>query len=452
MATVSLINNDKLSLDKGIFRRWNLVIVMAFVGIVFISYADQTSLFSYAYSLLLLIASSMIICKKQVKDLLFAYHFYLFFSIAFYLIFKSQFPECLGMTGADSYFGIQGLDDRRFYAQIVDGDVPYTLSGSIIQSPYSILLKNLYPFTVFTPLNIVIVCLIFTAYLPIYTKRLANQISLDNKVGSYAFWYSLLCPFTLFFGCIILRESFTATMVLAGLCYFIEKKHLPLIVCVVAIGWIRLGTLAFLICGILLLSRFKLKQKLKTDIYFIVLIVLVIYIFYVSIPYLQMFSGGKLEEGIIRSTDSERYENTSIGAIMALPFPINIILSTIFFFFIPLLSLPQKVEGYYLVGNIFQGFLTPIFMFFLWKYIFNASIVAFYYKNKGAAREILFMALLFAMLLGVISMQSRHKTVLFPILCILAAYGKVNYDKRCNFLSVLLALIVIGSQFLLVLA
>lgn len=446
MATVVLING----FNRGIFRRWNIVSVMALVGIVLIFFADQTSLFSYAYALLLLIASSMIICKKQVKDLLFAYHFYLFFSIAFYLIFKSQFPDYLGMTGEEG--GI-GTDDCRFYAQIVDGDVPYIVKVSTInKAPYSIFFKMLYPFTVFTPLNIVIVNLIFTAYLPIYTKRFTDLITLDNKVGSYAFWYSLLCPFTLYFGCIILREAFTATMVMAGLCYFIEKKYLPLIVCVVAIGWVRLGTLAFLICGVLLLYRFRLKHKLKTDFFFVAIIVLVIYIFYVSFPYLQVFSEGKLEDSIIRSTDSERYEGTSIGAIMALPFPINIILSTVFFFFIPLLTLPQEVEGHYLVGNIFQGFLTPVFMFFLWKYIFNASIVAFYYKNKDAARKILYMVLLFALLLGVISMQSRHKTVLFPILCILAAYGKVNYNKRCNVLSVLLSLIVIGLQFLLVLA
>ena len=88
-------------------------------------------------------------------------------------------------------------------------------------------------------------------------------------------------------------------------------------------------------------------------------------------------------------------------------------------------------------------------MFFLWNYIFNASLQAITDKQRDTAKQLLFIIILFALLLGTISLQSRHKTVLFPILCIFAAYGKVKYDKRLSDASVFMAIVVIGAQLLL---
>lgn len=430
--------------EEGVLKKWDYILILAIADLIALLFADQTSILSYGYTLLLLTASSWALCKKQAKDLFFAYHFYLFFAILFFMIFKSQFPAYLGMTGPEG--GI-GTDDCRFYAQIVDGNVPYSVLISTIELlPYSLFLKIMYPFTVSTPLNIVTASLIFTAYLPIYTKRLTNLFTLDSKMGSFAFWYSLICPFTLYFGCIILRESFTALMVVAGMYFFLKKKYITLAICITALAWIRFGTLAFLICGIILLYRYQLKRKTHTDFYFFIVIIAVIMAFYFSYSYLQVFSDGKLEDSLIRSTDNERYEDSTIGALMRLPFPINIILSTLFFLFIPLLSFPQPQYGHYLIGFVFQGFLTPLFMFFLWKYIFNASLSAFWGENRITAKKTLLITVLFALLLGTISMQSRHKTVLFPFICILAAYGKVNYNKDFNGFSIILTSLVIGIQ------
>lgn len=441
MNNLSLQHTNHFQYRNSVFNTaW--LNIMVFVSIVILIFADATSLFSYGYTILLLLLTSHVLCRNEKNDLLFSYHFYLLCAVVFYLIFKSQFPLYMGMTGEE---GVFGTDDCRFYAQVVGGEgVKYNIMVSIIDlMPYSIFLKILYPFKVYTPLNILTPSLLFTAYLPIYVRRLSLLLTNDYKIGEISFLYSLLCPFTLYFGCIILRESFTALMVVAGLCYFVEKKFVPLLVCIIALAWVRFGTLSFLICGMIILYRFRLKRKTRTDFYFMLLLTVVVTLFYLSFPFIQEFSGGKLESGIIRSTEGERYEDSTIGKLMEMPFPLNIFLSSLFFIFIPLFGIPHPNHGHYLVGSVFQGFLTPLFMFFLWKNIFNASLVALYEKHSESAKKILYLVLLFALLLGTISMQSRHKTVLFPFLCMLAAYGKVYYYKRFDGFSVLLASIVI---------
>lgn len=442
-----VIQNNKL-LNKGIIRHWNVVLLMSLASIVALFFVDRTSLFSYGYALILLTAISYLVSRNEVKDVFFTYHFYLFFAIAFYVIFKYQFPNYLGLSGGADF----GTDDGRYFAQIVGGrGINYTIEVSTIDlMAYSILLKVLYPFSVYTPLNIVVINTLFTAFLPIYTRRFANILSDNREVGNRAFWLSMLCPFTIYFGCIIMRDVFTTLLVIAGMCYFLEKKYVHLLFCIVLITWVRFGTISFLICGIIILYRFKLKKKSK-DLYFNILLALLLLVFYFAFSFLQDFSGGKLEGGLIRSSDSDFWSDSTIGSIMKLPFPINIVLSTTFFFFIPLLTFPETRYGHYLISAFFQGVLTPLYMFFLWKNIFNTILMAFYGKHREKAKQFFYIALIFSILLGTISLQSRHKTVLFPIICIMAAYGSVYYNKKYTGTDTLIATVIIFVQILLAL-
>jgi hypothetical protein len=351
----------------------------------------------------------------------------------------------MGLNG-----GIGRMDDNRFYAQLVDGKVSYFYFVSIDDKmPYVLFLKWIYPFTINTPLNILSVNVIFSAYLPIFVRRLTNLFTNNQKIGHYAFVYSLWCPFTLFWGCVLLRESCTAALVIAGICYYIEKKYPQLFVCIVALAWIRFGTLAFLLVAILLLFRFEMKRTMRSDFLFFVLFGILMLVFYFYFNTIQDYSGGKLEDSLIRSTDSSRYEESTLGAIMKLPFPINIIFSSLFFWFIPLFSMHLTQDGQFILRSFFQGFLTPLFMFFLWNPIYNVVLSVLKGVKTNEVTKILFIALLFALLLGTISMQSRHKTVLFPILCMLAAYGRVKCDIRVKRTSASLATITIIVQLLI---
>ena len=87
-----------------------------------------------------------------------------------------------------------GTDDCRYYAQIVGGqDIPYIIQVSIIDIfPYSKLLKFLYPFSVQTPLNIVILNLFFITLLPVYVYLLTGTLFDDERIAKTASFLSLL--------------------------------------------------------------------------------------------------------------------------------------------------------------------------------------------------------------------------------------------------------------------
>ena len=421
------------------------ITILAILGVFALIIFDITSLFSYGYTMLLLLGSSFYICRNDMKNVLFTYHFLMLFAIAFTLIFKEQSPEYLGMTGHEG--GI-GTDDCRFYAQIVEGiGIRYQIMVSLsILHPFSVFFKTIYPFTVHTPLNLVLVNLLFGAYLPIFSKKFATAIFENDDIGKTAFWLSLLCPFTLYYSCILVRESLTALLVIAGLYYYTKKQYIALIPCIFILAFIRLGTLSFLLCGIFLL--YWMGRNKRSVILFVFLMILIIYTFYLIPGAISGLSGGKLDSNIIRLHFLEGYEDSTISKIMKLPFPLNILLSTLFFLLIPLLNIPKPAEGHYLVSSFFINLFTPFYLFYLWKFLINASLTSISEK-KYNIKMIFYLIILFALLLGTISLQFRHKSVLFPIICILAAYGKINYNKNFGAISILFSFGIISIELLL---
>lgn len=69
----------------------------------------------------------------------------------------------------------------------------------------------------------------------------------------------------------------------------------------------------------------------------------------------------------------------------------------------------------------------------------NTVLQSLLFKINNSINTIVYMAILFAMCLGTVSLQARHKTILFPLLCIIAAYGICNTNKRYSKFSYLLA-------------
>ena len=432
-------NYLKLRQERYIECDNQYILCLFVINFVSIIIADLNSLLSYSYALLILLVASLLICRKEIKKVLFTYHFLLLFAIVFFMVFKAFKPEYYGLTGA--------TDDGLYYYQLLGGrGIGYDVRLYWIDMhPFVYLLKVLYPFKIYSPLNIIVVNLIFGAFLPIYVGKLAILITNNINIGRTSYWLTLLCPFMLYYSCILMRESIMALMVCAGLCCFLQKKYIPLIICASVIAFIRMGTLPFLLCGILVLYRFMLKQKIKSDIIFFSIIVLIIVGVYFSMDMISVLSGGKLEGGLIREASFIGFEDSTIGAIMGLPFPLNIVVSTAFFLYLPLFTIPMAENGYYSISSIFIGFSTPIFFFFIWRYIYNAVCIALF-RNEDNAKKIFFIVIIFATLLGTISLQFRHKSVLFPVLCILAAYGKFNYNIKYGAMSSVLAIITIGIE------
>ena len=401
------------------------------LSIIILLFVDDTSVKSYLYTLGLIILSSHFLFKNLSTKAFYYFHTYLLVAVLLFITFKNQSPLYQGLTG-------EGIaDDARFYSQIVGGkNIAFNITASLDEIfPFAKLLKFLYPFSIQTPLNIVILNLFFITLLPIYVYLLTETLFEDEKIAQTASYLSFLCPFTMYFGCIILREGIIASLLVAGMYYFLKKQYWLLLFCILGISFIRFGSVLFLLTGLLCLYRIQLVQMGRKCLFnwiIILIFILIVFIF----PYLPELTGGKFSGNLYRET-GDFWEGSTIGGLTKLPFPFNVVSTTLFFIYIPFLSFPKTVEGLYLAGSFFQGIFTPIFMLFIWEYVYNAVLSARKGYNEYLYHIVLYV-LMSAFLLGTVSLQSRHKIMLFPFICILGAYGMVNYSKREHKLTMLL--------------
>lgn len=427
------------------------LLILAVCSMAILAMVDATSIFSYLYTLFFFSLFNKYLCKSAANNIWYL-HFYLLVAISLFIIHRFLMPDYLGMTGPEG--GI-GTDDCRYYAQLKDGQVKYPILFNLNETfPFTFFLKTIYPFEINTPLNIIIPNLLGIVYLPYYVRMLAYSLLRDSKVATYAEKLILFCPFTTYYGCIIMRDMWIATLVIATLYYFSKKNYLLLIVFSALVCYIRFGSVVFIGTGVIVILREKIYTSIRSRnigrFVFLISIIISVVVFILLFPYLQEISGGKLENGVFResfyailqATDSD----SLILRLIELPIPFNFIALTCFFFFLPFLSLSLYTFNTFNACSLFCTLFTPIFFFFIWRFIIQAILQNIIPKNKFQVRTLIYIALIYALCLGTVSLQARHKTVLMPILCILAAYGICHEKDGKTWLSKILATIVIVIQ------
>ena len=426
-------------------------IFLVLITTVFLLFFDTSSVLSYIYTLILFSVLNKVITLGEKNPNFTFLHFYLHVAIIIFLFQKFTIPDYLGLSGPG---GSVGTDDVRYYAWLLDGKVPYSINLYGNVHPFANLLKILYPFKIYNPLNIVIFNVLGVSFLPYYVYKLAQTITDNDKISNLAQILMLLCPYSMAMGLIIMRDMFITTLVIAGLYYFINKKYFVLILIIPLIIYIRMGSLIFLLIGIFIFSLDFIKNKIKNRLsYFSVLIFVLISLFGVSyfiIPNIDSISNGKLSSGLFRAEFFDKLsvmdENAAILKLMTLPLILRTVTLTLFFYFLPFLNFNIFPLGVLNIRSLLIS-LSPIYMLFLWTPIFKTILNSIYEKRiNNKITSLIWVSILFALSLGTISLQARHKTVLFPILYILAAYGWYLPSKKYNKISRIFTFLVFLLQ------
>lgn len=406
--------------------------ILFFIVLVAIFICDRTSYLFFGYSFFICLIVNFLFCKSDIRNNIATFLFYTIIAVILYSTHKIIIPDYLGLTGPE---GGVGTDDCRYYAQLVNGQVPYDITFNFFDSlPFSLFLKFCLPFEIDTPLNVAIFNVLGICFLPYLTSRLLLEFTSSKKTANDGYLLVLLCPFTTYYGCIIMRDMWIASAVLLGLLLFIRKRYFGLSLTILFICFIRFGSIVFLMLSILVMIRERMlvsnKNRTKANINFFCFIMLVYILFCAFFPIISILSEGRLEEGLIRlsfvdylKTDDE---NALIVKILNLPFPLNILLTSVFFFFLPFLKFDIYTLGFFNIGNVLKAVFTPVFFFPYWKYLIF-SIVKYLKGKDEQVRPFFLISLCLAVALGTISLQARHKTVLIPFMCMLFAYGKNNY-------------------------
>jgi hypothetical protein len=349
-----------------------------------------------------------------------------------------------------------GTDDATYYYQITSSLVSYkpnhTATGQIL--PFSKFLTFIYPFKIYSPLDILFTNLLGISFLPYFTFKLADYLLKEKKTASFAKKLILFCPFTMANGLILMRDIWIVTFVVAGSYFFLKRNYFAVAVSVGYIAFIRFGSLIFFFITLLILCKYKLNHTLSSmvvsNLVFVLLIVLIIASFVFAFPLLITLSEGKLSASLFRG-DIIRFfvrvdDDVFLLKLIKLPFLPRIILLGIFFFFAPFLKFQFYTLGVFNIRAIMTLLVTPLVLIFCWSNILKSSLFGIS-TPRNNIRYIFLISVFIAICLGIFSLQIRHKTVLMPFIYILMASGKYLPRGKYLLFITMCCFIIVTIQF-----
>lgn len=415
---------------------------------------DPSSIFSFLYTLGVFSLFNKLFFSNSSLNYK-SFYYYISISILLYISHRFIIPEYIGLTGPEN--GV-GTDDCRYYAQLVGGNTPFNNDYfKLSDFPFTFFLRFIYPFEIHSPLNIILVNTLGIIFIPYYIMSLTKiMFNINDNIANKAANLFLICPFTTYYGCIIMRDMWTVLFIVAGLYYFLTRKYLIVFLLFLLLAFIRFGSVVFLGAGLFVFFCGNICHLLRTKgqaLFMIVIMILCVVVgYWVSFPVLQSLSDGKLEAGFFRTSFVSQLSNMDDNALLLklveFPFPLNTLMLFVFFFFCPFLSFNLFYENYFLIGSLFNTILTPVFMFFLWPSILKPLFNILNNRVNRNLYTLVLLLIILTFLLATISLQFRHKTVLFPFLCMLAAVGASDKTLGFSRISYLLSFCIVAVQLL----
>lgn len=379
-----------------------------------------TTCFSIVYGLIILSGIQYLLFKNIYRSVNKTFLFYVLLSIVYYFLNLLVVPDFYGFTGG---FKV-GTDDLKYFTQIKDESVllKNTLSYGVLSHThqFSIFLKILYPFPIYSPLQIITFNCLGITLIPILGKRIFDIYFTDEFYKTkILFILLLLCPTLLMNGLILIRDGWT-TQFFMIFCYLLLTK--------------RYNFLMFLSAGLLIFLRPSfivfpflfafIELNFHKKFFWSRSIALLLILLPIAAIFLKQIEGVDLSEGVTRDgyVDSflGKFEDESIFyKIMKLPFPLNILVSYIFFLTSPFLKFRFFYEDTFIIRNVFS-ILEAVMMIILMPVFFknlksNVSNLSF--------QKLLTFVSVSILVLSTISLQFRHKIILLPFIYMLLVFS-----------------------------
>jgi hypothetical protein len=301
---------------------------------------------------------------------------------------------------------------------------------------YTDIIKFLDPFPINYPIDAIFFQSIIAAILAVYSKIFTFQITKNNKASKLVFFLCAFSPFLLMHGgAILLRDTLVASLIVFTLANFERERYLIGLFAITLQFPIRAGTaMIFLIfCAIYYYPKLKVFAKKGN----LIIILGGISFLTISIFVLSIVRGFNFEEYFIQKGVSlvgrEVFENlkeeNNANQIFLLiqnqNFILKALLSAFYIIFYPFLNFKGIFNANGIDTRTFLlNIVYPIEQLFLNTYFFSAFLTL-----KKEFRPLLLSFSIGFILLGLFSLQTRHKTIFLPIFYVIVAIG-VTYSSR----------------------
>ncbi|MDF1576532.1 MAG: EpsG family protein [Bacteroidales bacterium] len=356
-------------------------------------------------------------------------------------------PDWKGFSGMYKV----GTDDSSFYAGVADdiSSIPTIARGYIgMDYKYVNFLKLLYPFKINHPLTIIVPNLIGIGFIPYLTYKTSYSLTGDHKTSKIAFILVMICPVILSNGLILMRDGWTAFLIIAGIYYLLEKRILQYIIALLLLSYLRLGSgILLAIAPLFYLKQFFFSGSLLQQVLKILAAVVVVTAFFsFGLPLLLEFMESKGVSGFARQEFVETFikrtdSDSVIYAIYTKPAYLQVPLGFLFFLFAPFLTFQFYTEGVFNIRNIMFTTIMPILSLVYFRYFFSGVLYSLK-KKEPSLKRFIFVLFFMILIISQLSIQPRHKTSIMPLFYILVAFG-VNYnDKLSRQLSLSFAILL----------
>jgi len=368
------------------------------------------------------------------------------------LLFLSQLwtiPHYNGFTGPEGGIGT----DDAYYFSLVARDLPddfpirpgryvpqhhYADILKIVAAPFYALFGRLHL------LDLVFFNLMGLSLVPFFTTGIARQLKLDSGAVRVVFWTTLLCPFLLSNGLILVRDGWITAFFIGALWALLSRRPLVLIWCVVGLFWLRIGSgLMLVVTGGMFGALFwnTVEQDgirrwrpttggIAKTVVFATVALAMFAIFGGQSgdgQGIQLFRQGYVEGMLTRSSMKDS-GTTTFFLISHLPIFLRLPLALVFFLGSPFLSLSSlQVDGIWVPRHFMANAFAVMFMVYV-AWFCRGVLRAF--RERHLMMIVLILVICVDLLIvSQASMQLRHKLAIMPLFYLAVGYGATTMHR-----------------------
>ena len=400
--------------------------------------------------------------REVINDFRFAFILNSAWIGAYYLVQTNVFPESYGTT---SPLGSQS-DDSYFFSLVADS-IPYKLEVrneyNLYNHPFTSAIRHLTILTIDHPMDVIFFQSGVAATLATFSKRFMYQISSDKHLAQVVYAFALVCPFLMMNGGVVfLRDTFSAALLIYSLSCLNESRYFLALAAVAIQIAIRPGTGLILLPIYFVIYFEEIKTWINQHIIFTIsgLIVLsgaIWFLIQTALANASELLMGTSEGGAVSLLGREIFDglttaadgNKILLAIQEQTFVIKLILNGAYIFLYPFLSPKFAFSGNsFDVRSVVLNFVFPIYSFWLNAW-FTAGVLNRIKVTKRQT-EVVISIVLFFLLIGTYSIQSRHKTIIYPLYYIVAAIGFMRASKLSLQIGYIFSFSLIAMQVFLI--
>jgi hypothetical protein len=394
---------------------------------------NASSIANFAWYFCLWNAFILICHREQLNDFTLAFLVNSAFVALFVLVQSTVYPDTYGTT---SPLSMSWTDDSYFFSLVADSVQADLLTRPgywEYADPFTLLIRTVTPLPIEHPLDVLFFQSGTAALLASFSAKLMLQLSRDRQLAVTVLVFTMICPFLMMNGGVIfLRDTLSAALLVYSLCAINDRRIVTAAVTIALQLAIRPGT------GIILMFAYPAIYFREAWAFLrhnpgaaaalaAVLVLAGIILFPYAFDYLSAHYDIGAMSFLGREVFAELSDDPSINAfflaVQDLPFIIKLPLNAAYMFMYPFF-IPNAVAAasQFDLRTLLMGVVIPVYSLWLNAWFF-AGVLCARRAVIDRQRALVIAIVVILMLIGTYSLQTRHKTIIYPLYYILIAIG-----------------------------